>query len=299
MMKLWIQLLVGIHYSTSLAQALSMIEPLTKGDASLLTRRHTLGWIAAAAIASVPLTVHADSEMPDRFDVDQFLRTGIVPNPMGVSGQAGKSRPETGVLLRDGTEVAQNAVTGEIAAEILVQDSSGTLVPVLVSYASPWPLATGSVFDVECRDMKTGDGAFVAVTTPIARDQSLATMDDGFLLKNIFAPTGRFSTYGSPTDIKVRKSSYDANSNRRTLELSFSTLSQSTQTEIPRRAQVVAIQPEGTQQIILLVGSASDSRWRKSGADATMAQVMASFRAVPAPKSNLKLRVKPRNSSLL
>jgi hypothetical protein len=33
-------------------------------------------------------------------DVDDFLRTGGVAMPMGVSGQAGKSKPETGVFLR-------------------------------------------------------------------------------------------------------------------------------------------------------------------------------------------------------
>ena len=33
-------------------------------------------------------------------DTDEFLRTGGVAMPMGVSGQAGKYKPETGVFLR-------------------------------------------------------------------------------------------------------------------------------------------------------------------------------------------------------
>ena len=35
---------------------------------------------------------------------------------------------------------------------------------VLVSFESKWKLETGPVFDVETRDFKTGDGAFLAVT---------------------------------------------------------------------------------------------------------------------------------------
>jgi hypothetical protein len=41
-----------------------------------------------------------ESKIPDALDVESFLRLGQVSNPMGVSGQAGKSRPETGVILR-------------------------------------------------------------------------------------------------------------------------------------------------------------------------------------------------------
>ncbi len=36
----------------------------------------------------------------DSLDVQDFLRRGVAVTPMGVSGQAGKSRPETGVILR-------------------------------------------------------------------------------------------------------------------------------------------------------------------------------------------------------
>lgn len=37
---------------------------------------------------------------PDSLDIENFLNTGMVAQPMGVSGQAGKSRPETGIVLR-------------------------------------------------------------------------------------------------------------------------------------------------------------------------------------------------------
>ena len=102
------------------------------------------------------------------------------------------------------------------------------------------------------------------------------------------------SSYGTPTDVKVRGSS--TSGNYRTIDLSFSTLSQSTQTEIPRRARVVATIPEGTQQAVMLVGSASASRWNSGGSREAIARVAESFRAVPAPSSSLRMRAKERRT---
>lgn len=81
---------------------------------------------------------------------------------MGVSSQAGKSRPQTGVVFRDGSQVLQDK-SGAVSAEILTGTRANPEA-VLVSFVSPWKLETGPVFDVECRDGKTGDGAFLAVT---------------------------------------------------------------------------------------------------------------------------------------
>lgn len=76
----------------------------------------------------------------DSFDVDNYLKTGFVNNPMGVSGQAGKSRPETGVVLRDGSEASQDG-NGNVLAEILLKDAAtGQPIPVLATFTSPWPL---------------------------------------------------------------------------------------------------------------------------------------------------------------
>ena len=59
---------------------------------------------------------------------------------MGVSSQAGKSRPETGVFLRDGSEVSRNKKTGDVNAEIVVNGIGGDAMAVFVGYSSPWPL---------------------------------------------------------------------------------------------------------------------------------------------------------------
>lgn len=47
--------------------------------------------MAVGAFCSYPITAHAKADdLPDRFNVDDYLKTGMVMNPMGVSGQAGK-----------------------------------------------------------------------------------------------------------------------------------------------------------------------------------------------------------------
>lgn len=112
-------------------------------------------------------------------------------------------------------------------------------------------------------------------------------------MENLLAPTGRFSFYGQPTDVKIKKST--TKGDYRIIDLSFSTLSQATQTELPRKAQLVATIPKGSSQAVMLIGSAPASRW-KSGADEDIYTTVESFRAVPAPKSSLKLRRKERNS---
>ena len=65
-----------------------------------MDRRNVLFGLASVVpfVLNVPTTYAVEErEVPDSFDVDSYLRTGYVANPMGVSGQAGKSRPETGV----------------------------------------------------------------------------------------------------------------------------------------------------------------------------------------------------------
>jgi hypothetical protein len=156
--------------------------------------------------------------------------------------------------------------------------------------------ATGSYFDVECRDAKTGDGVFLQVTTSVG-GKSIQALSDSFLLDNLLAATGRFSFYGQPTDVKVKKSRTDENGYR-IIDFSFSNLSQSTQTEIPRKARLVATIPAGSTQAVMLIGSASATRWNK-GSDKLVASTAESFRAIAAPTTGLKLRRKERSSFLI
>lgn len=54
------------------------------------------------------------------------------------------------------------------------------------------------MFDIECRDGKTGDGSFVAVTQS-TNGRSVGDLPSAFFLERLFDPTGRFSFYGPPT----------------------------------------------------------------------------------------------------
>jgi hypothetical protein len=209
---------------------------------------------------------------------------------MGVSSQAGKSRPQTGVVFRDGTDVLQ--LGGEVSAEILV-GTKARPTSVLVSFAAPYKLETGSVFDVECRDGKTGDGAFLAVTGP-AGGRSLGELPPSFFLERLFDPTGRFSFYGPPTDVRVRRSAM-LGDDARMLEITFSNLSQSTNAEIPRNAVLVATIPKGADNAVMLVASSNASRWKRGGGEGRAMDIVGSFRAVPAPNTSMKLRAKDRS----
>ena len=277
------------------------------------TRRSALGWLmsgtttaaAAAAAGVVTGSVLVPCQVTHAsVDTEDFIRTGMVSMPMGVSGQAGKAKPITGVIFREGTDVSRNPRSGDVLAEILVKNKainnnnnndSNNLLPVVTTFSSPWPLATGNVFDIECRDGETGDAVFVAVT-PTVGGKDLDQLNDSFFTQSIFSPTGRFSLYGQPTDIKVK--TVAMKDNYRVLDVSFSTLSQSTQTEIPRKAKVVATIPTGASQAVMLIASASALRWKK-GAEKVIVTLADSFKATPAPQTGLKVRAKESESSFL
>ena len=58
-------------------------------------RRAALGWISGAVVGAAGWTLegekaYAVADMPDSFDIDSYLKSGFVQNPMGVSGQAGE-----------------------------------------------------------------------------------------------------------------------------------------------------------------------------------------------------------------
>lgn len=265
------------------------------GAFSLETTTRREFWSACTFAATGVLVPDiSNAAAQDSLDIETFLRTGIdTGGGMTVSSQAGKSRPQTGVVFRDGSEVSQDR-SGAVAAEILVGTKKDPK-PVLVSFVAPWKLEKGSVFDVECRDGRTGEGAFLAVTQS-TEGRSLQSLPSSFFLERLFDPTGRFSFYGSPTDIKV-KSSRMQDDSYRVIDLTFSSLSQSTNAEIPRRAVLIATIPAGTENAVMLVGSSSASRWKV--AETSVMQTVESFRAVPAPKSGLKIRAKDRSNSIV
>ncbi|KAL7472739.1 hypothetical protein ACHAXS_013145 [Conticribra weissflogii] len=240
-------------------------------------RQSSVAFGIASAASILSPTVNAAPALQDSLPIEEFLRTGVDPSgPMGISAQAGKTRPQTGVVFRDGTEVLQGR-DGNISAELLVGTKANPTA-VLVSFKSPYKLETGPVFDVECRDGKTGDGAFVAVTES-TKGKSLAELPSEFFLDRLFNPTVKKSTI---------------NGDQRIMEVSFSNLTQSTNAEIPRKAIIAATIPKGADNAVMLVASANANRWKK-GSEVTARGIIDSFRAVPAPKTELKMRAKDRS----
>lgn len=292
-------------FSTKSPTALHLFDSNTNvgGEEKAVPSRRSFleQWVVATAGTVATLTSNGDMALsddnrPDSLDIDNFLRTGQEAFPMGVSGQAGKSRPVTGVYLRDGSDVSRDARTGNVLAEIVLGEKAN-LSAVLVSFQSPWSLAKGTVFDVECRDAKTGDGAFLAVTESIPSNKGLSDLPSSFFLDQLFSATGRFSFYGPPTDIKMRKSTM-IGSDKRLIEFTFSNLSQSTQAEIPRSGMLIATVPESSSnQAVMLVGSANTNRWKSKGMDVAVRQTMDSFSAVTS-KSTMKVRAKMPESSI-
>lgn len=202
-------------------------EPRSSTALEVSRRSILLDTAAGAAAASLSLTAavpsraNAAAAVQDSLQIDDFLRTGIDSGgTMGVSSQAGKSRPQTGVVFRDGTDVLQGR-NGDVSAEILVGTKANP-TSVLVSFSAPYKLEKGGwlrfllpascvnslltlllifpggVFDIECRDGKTGDGSFVAVTQS-TNGKSIGDLPSAFFLERLFDPTGRFSFYGPPT----------------------------------------------------------------------------------------------------
>jgi hypothetical protein len=106
------------------------------------------------------------------------------------------------------------------------------------------------------------------------------------LFSQVFSTEGRFGAYGSATDIKVLSSEKGA---VRYLDVAFSALSPG-QTEVPRRALVAALQPEGSPNIVMLVGSSTSGLWKKvEPAQRRMAQT---FKVARVRKTSLARKSK-------
>jgi len=88
--------------------------------------------IGSGCSLSVPQSAFAAD-----IDTEDFLKTGMVSMPMGVSGQAGKAKPRTGVVIREGSDPSRDDRTGNVLAEILVGKGSEP-TPVLATFSSPW-----------------------------------------------------------------------------------------------------------------------------------------------------------------
>uniref|UniRef100_A0A7S2SV54 PsbP C-terminal domain-containing protein n=1 Tax=Rhizochromulina marina TaxID=1034831 RepID=A0A7S2SV54_9STRA len=187
--------------------------------------------------------------------------------PLGLGSMAGKSRPETGVQLRNEPSRGSD---GQVTAEL--EASTGNVIAI--SFYSPWPLVTGAFYDVESRDRSNGEGCYVQVT-PLEGSKSLEGLPSSFFTEQILSSKGRFGAYGVPVNVKMVSSRMEGAI--RVLEFTFSALSP-TYAEVPRHAVVAVTAPEGAKEVVMLVGTASAARWNK-GASKLLSEATSSFRA--------------------
>lgn len=247
----------------------------------VLSRAAVLRLVAIAGSGALPAGRAAwavpQQLMPTSADYNNLQQ--LSPETTGTLGAgtiSSRSRPSTGVVLLDEVQESGDKNSPTVSAELVLDGG----VAATVTWASEFPLSHGMFYDVETR-AKTGEGAFLQVAR-LPDGKSMAEVSDSFFTKAVFATEGRFGAYGAPTDIRVLSSSREGAP--RLLELSFAALSPG-QTEVPRRALVAALQPEGASDVVMLVGGATTSQWKK--AEPALRRMASSLRIARTRPTNI------------
>jgi len=201
---------------------------------------------------------------------------------LGAGTMSSRSRPSTGVVLLEEVQEAGEKNRPTVSAELVLDGG----VAATATFQSEYPLIRGMFYDVEVKG-KGGDSAFLQVAK-LPEGKSIADVADKFITKNVFSTEGRFGAYGSATDIKVLSSS-DKAAKVRLLDVTFSALSPG-QTEVPRRALVAALQPEGSTDVVMLVGSSTSGLWKK--VEPNIRSMASSFRIARVRPTSIKRKAK-------
>ena len=260
-----------------------------EGSGDVSSRRFLLSSMAtAAAAAATALVVGAEAGAAADIGVPEasYEVGSTSALPLGLGTMASKSRPVTGILLANPPQRASS--DGQVTAEI--ESTDGRIIAS--SFLSPtWKLVEGAAYDVEVRDRQNGEGCYLQLVD--GKNKNIASLPASFFTSKVLSPGGRFGAYGAPVSIKVLSDRMSADGLARLLEFSFSSLSP-TYVETPRHAIVSATMPRGAKEekpcddILMIVGSASQARWKK-GADTQLLAAVESFKAtVFTPSRNFK-----------
>ena len=265
----------------------------------LIARAHGLSVSRRTALAGLsslgasPFAARAaEQQMRTSSDVSSLSElsgTGARSANLGASTIAGKSRPVTGCVLLDSVSSSGPDATPTLTAELVLD---GGVAATATFESRMGPVARGFYYDVEARNSKLGDSAFVQVASLPAGGgaddaDALAAVPASFFTRALFRPDGRFGAFGAPTDVRVVSDQFSSADGRRTLELSFAALSPGGN-EVPRRALVAAVAPPASGDAVMLVVGATAGRWRSSGADAAAAATSASFRVKNVRSTKLR-----------
>ena len=189
----------------------------------------------------------------------------------GGVGGLGKTKPETGVVLREGSAPIQNS-RGIVSAEVI----GATGNPIYVQFQTPWPLlATTS--GLEARDLLNSESAFVQVIPNVKEGTSDKALR-ALITDKVFSSKGKYGAYGEPIDVKIKKMDDDG-----LMTVGFTTYTPAMR-ESERKLYLKALFVEDS--LVMLVTGTTLQRFKSQ--DKTLRQVADSFLAIAAPKSGLK-----------
>ena len=179
---------------------------------------------------------------------------------LGPGTISGKSRPETGVILSGPPETSGDSIFADVVL------NGGVSARVAFSPASGVKLAKGMYYDVEARS-KQGDSSYLQVVP--------GTRDAASLVDAVMRPDGRYGAFGQPTDVRVVSDEWETDA-RRLIDVSFSAVAPGGSTT-PRRATLAIVTATGSTDVLMLVSSSGEARWRNGG-DLVARQAATSFR---------------------
>lgn len=263
---------------TLAASSAALIQP------ELTSRRAVLQSAASAAL--IPLAANAG--VPEGMKTSESYTNlqQISPETTGTLGagtMSSRSRPVTGVVLLEEVKESGKKDAPTVTAEVVLD--GGIAATATFDSADGYPLVRGMFYDVEVKG-RTGDSAFLQVAK-LPEGKSFEDVPDKFFTKNVFSTEGRFGAYGAATDIKVLSSV--KGSTRRLLDVSFSALSPGA-LEVPRHAFVQCVQPEGSADVVMLVGSSTAGTWKK--VEPAQKRMMDSLKIASVRKTNIARKSK-------
>lgn len=265
---------------------LTLVPALELASAAVVGRRAVLLGAAPAALLA-PLAARAGG-VPEGMKTSESYTNlqQISPETTGTLGagtMSSRSRPSTGVVLLEEVQTSGKSDSPTVSAELVLD---GGVAATATFQAEPgYPLIRGMFYDVEVRS-KAADGAFLQVAA-LPDGKTIDDAANSFFCKAVFSTEGRFGAYGAPTDIKVLRS--EKNPAARLLEVSFSALSPGG-TEVPRKALVAAVQPQGAGDVVMLVGGSTLGNWKK--AEPQLRAMASSLRIARTRSTNIKRKAK-------
>ena len=234
----------------------STVASLSLQSHSSFSRRQLIQTSAATTLLTVSCHIHIKSTLA--------FEGGV--------GGLGKTKPETGVMIREGSAPIQNK-QGIVTAEII----GGTGSPILIRFQTPWPLlATTS--GLEARDLQNSESAFVQVISDIKEGTTGKALNTA-IVDTVFSSKGKYGAYGEPVDIKIKR----VEGYQGLLTVTFTTYTPAMR-ESERKLYLKLEFVEGS--LVMLVTGTTFQRFKSQ--EKVLRQVVDSFVAVAAPKSGLK-----------